>query len=71
MAFYISLIISALLIIFWVWMFREMSVNDDIPERSTRIAWPPASKFEWTIYFIFLNIFAAGFYYFYFYKKDD
>lgn len=42
------------LLIFWAWMFREMINNDRLPSDS---------KNDWTLLFIFLNIFAAMLYY--------
>jgi hypothetical protein len=61
---FLALIIPFLLITFWLWMFSDMLQNDDIP--STRPAgfhWPPVAKNHWTVYFMLLNIFTAGYYY--------
>jgi len=50
----IPLIIIVALEGFWGWMFMDMSNNPSLP---------PASKQNWLIAFVFLNIFAAGWYY--------
>ena len=42
------------LIVFWAWMFRDMVANDNLPDNA---------KNAWTIAFIFLNVFAAVYYY--------
>jgi len=47
------------LLVFWAWMFREMINNDNLPNDT---------KSYWTLLFIFLNIFAAMFYYVNVYK---
>jgi len=52
-------------------MFWEMSNNDTLPNNAPLPPkWPPTSKFEWTLAFIFLNLIAAGYYYFTEYRKD-
>ncbi len=48
------------LLVFWAWMFREMINNDNLPVDA---------KNYWTLLFIFLNIFAAMFYYVNVYKN--
>jgi len=48
------------LIVFWAWMFREMINNDNLPG---------SSKDYWLLLFIFLNIFAAVYYYVTEYRK--
>ena len=45
---------------FWLWMFQDMSNNDYLP-RETRL--------NWTLAFIFANIFAAAYYYFDIYRN--
>lgn len=42
------------LLVFWIWMFRDMLGNDDLP---------PNAKESWTFAFILLNVFAAVIYY--------
>ncbi len=52
------------LLVFYLWMFWDMTNNDNLPGNSTApLRWPPSSKFEWTLAFIFLNVFAAVLYY--------
>lgn len=42
------------LLIFWAWMFRDMIRNANLPD---------SAKNAWTIAFLFLNVFAAVYYY--------
>jgi uncharacterized RDD family membrane protein YckC len=49
-----GLIIALPLIVFWLWMFRDMINNDNLPS---------SSKDYWMLAFIFMNVFAAVFYY--------
>jgi amino acid transporter len=66
----ISLICIIPLVVFWLWMFRDMTNNGYLPNNSTApLTWPPSSKYNWTLAFIFLNVFAAAFYYVYEYRK--
>ncbi len=48
------------LIAFWIWMFRDMLNNRDLSD---------TAKSGWIIAFIFLNAFAAVFYYAYEYRN--
>ncbi len=48
------------LVAFWIWMFRAMLNNPNISD---------TAKSGWTIAFIFLNAFAAIFYYAYEYRN--
>ncbi len=58
------------LIIFWFWMFSDMTNNDRLPSSSAEpLTWPPSTKYGWTLAFIFMNVFAACFYYFIEYKN--
>jgi hypothetical protein len=56
----IPLIIILPLIVFWLWMFRDMINNDNLPS---------SSKDYWLLAFIFMNVFAAVFYYVTEYRK--
>ena len=47
-------------IIFWVWMFRDMLKNGNLSD---------TARSTWTVAFIFLNAFAAVFYYVYEYRN--
>jgi hypothetical protein len=47
-------------IIFWIWMFRDMLNNANLSD---------SAKSTWTVAFIFLNAFAAVFYYVYEYRS--
>jgi hypothetical protein len=47
-----------LLLAFWIWMFRDMLNHDDMPGLVTR-----DPKSDWTLAFIFLNVFAAAAYF--------
>ncbi len=53
---------ALLLIGFWFWMFRDMARNDYLP---------PASKNFWFVAFVFLNVFAALWYYFVEYRPRN
>jgi len=66
----ISLIAVLPLLAFWLWMFQDMINNDYLPNNSAApLMWPPSSKYNWMLAFIFLNIFAAAFYFVYEYRK--
>lgn len=56
----IPLIIALPLVVFWLWMAWDLGKNDNLPG---------SSKNNWMLAFIFLNVFAAIFYYFAEYKK--
>lgn len=64
------IVIIASLLGFWLWMFYDMINNNDIPgQEPTSLRWPPVTKNHWTIFFVVLNIFTAGYYYFTVYKE--
>lgn len=66
----ISLLITLLAVIFWLWMFSEMIKNDNLPGNSSSpLTWPPSSKFGWMVVFILLNVFGAGLYYVFEYRN--
>ena len=66
----ISLLLTLLAVIFWLWMFSEMVKNDSLPGNSSPpLTWPPSSKSNWLLLFIFLNVFGAALYYVYEYRK--
>ncbi len=50
----IPLIIILPLIVFWLWMARDMANNDNLSS---------SEKTYWTLAFLFINVFAAVFYY--------
>jgi hypothetical protein len=51
-------------------MFRDMTSNESLPGGSNMpFTWPPASKYDWTIAFILMNVFAAAMYYAWEYRK--
>lgn len=52
-------LIPVLLLIFWIWMFSDMTKNDEIPSNLRQ---------QWFLAFIFLNFFAAILYYFTVYR---
>ena len=52
--FLLLIAIPMALLVFWVWMYREMLNNDYLS---------PSEKNFWTIAFIFFNVFAAAYYY--------
>ena len=66
----ISLLITLLAVIFWLWMFSEMIKNDSLPNNlAPLLTWPPSSKYNWLLLFIFLNVFGAALYYVFEYRK--
>ncbi len=66
----ISMLVILPFIIFWFWMFWDMTNNDRLPSNSNvPLTWPPSSKYGWTLMFILMNVFAACFYYFYEYRN--
>jgi len=67
----IPVIIVLPLLAFWLWMFWDMTNNQDLPnDPALQLRWPPATKLEWTLVFVILNVVAAGYYYFTEYKND-
>jgi hypothetical protein len=50
----IPLLVLAVGLSFWGWMFRDMVTNDEMPREV---------KETWTFLFILLNVFAAAIYY--------
>ncbi len=50
----IPLLVLAVGLSFWGWMFRDMVTNDEMPKEV---------KETWTFLFILLNVFAAAMYY--------
>jgi hypothetical protein len=66
---FIPLIIIVPLIAFYLWMFRDMSNNDNLPPCFINLTNGRNLKFDWTFAFIFLNILTAGYYYFTSYRQ--
>jgi len=58
--FVIGLIITLPLIVFWLWMAWDLGGDDDMSG---------SEKFYWQVAFIFMNVFAAVFYYVNVYRK--
>ncbi len=48
------------LLVFWAWMFWDMTNNNRIPS---------GERSNWTLAFVFLSIFAAMYYYVYEYRN--
>ncbi len=68
----IPLIVSLLLFAFWLWMFLDMTNNDNLSSNSTApLTLPPSTKFGWALAFIFLSLFAAVYYYFAEYRNKS
>ncbi len=51
----IPLIAVIPLLLFWIWMFRDLNANDHLLNYS---------RYTWTLLFIFMNVFGACLYYF-------
>ncbi len=56
----ISIVAISLMLAFWAWMFWDMTNNNDLPG---------SAKSNWTLAFVFANIFAAVYYYVYEYRN--
>lgn len=65
----IIVLIPFLLEIFWLWMFLDMTNNQDLPECFIRIGKVPNPKTDWAFAFVFMNIVAALFYWWEIYRK--
>ena len=63
MAQVLLLLIPLLLFIFWAWMFSDMIKNENLPSCFISFTGGRDARFDWTVAFVFLNIFAAIFYY--------
>lgn len=58
--FIIPLIITLPLIAFWLWMAWDLGGNEDMS---------PGEKFYWQLAFLFMNVFAAVYYYVAVYRR--
>ena len=56
----LPLLITLPLIVFWLWMARDLGRNDRLSSNE---------KTYWILAFLFMNVFGAVFYYVYEYKK--
>jgi len=59
----IILLIPIMLVAFWAWMFWEMSNNNDLPRCFITFTNGSNAKYDWTLTFVLLNIFTAGYYF--------
>ncbi len=50
----VAVLLPVPLFVFWLWMFRDMSNNGYLSG---------GERYNWTLYFVFLNVFAALWYY--------
>ena len=61
---FIPLVVVAVALSFWAWMFRDLWANSNMPADSpSGITCPPESRSAWTVLFVLLNVFGALFYY--------
>ena len=56
----VSMVGVLLLLVFWAWMFWDMTNNDKLPG---------SAKSNWMLAFVFLSVFAAVYYYVYEYRN--
>lgn len=49
--------------VFWLWMFSDMSKNGNLPPCFITVTNGRNAAFDWTVAFIFLNVFTAIVYY--------
>jgi len=67
----IPLVMAALVISFWTWMFNDMLHNNGIPSMEPAgLRWPPEAKNHWIVFFIVFSLFTAGYYYFTVYRGE-
>lgn len=55
----ISILVVSALLVFWAWMFWDMTNNDSLTGNV---------KYTWTLAFVFLSLFAAVYYFLYEYR---
>jgi hypothetical protein len=65
----ILLLLPLPLLAFWAWMFSDMTKNDNLPQCFLTFTNGRNPSFDWTVAFIFLNVFTAIFYYVTVYKN--
>jgi hypothetical protein len=63
LAHVILVMLPLALLLFWLWMFWDMSNNDHLPQCFLSFTGGSNTTFDWWVAFIFLSIFAAMFYY--------
>lgn len=63
MAQIILILIPLPLVVFWLWMFSDMTKNGNLPQCFITFSNGKNSGFDWTVAFIFLSIFTAIVYY--------
>ena len=51
------------LLAFWAWMFSDMLKKDALPQCFATFSAGRDLRFDWIVAFIFLNVFAAMYYY--------
>jgi len=65
----IIVILPLTLLLFWLWMFWDMSNNDHLPQCFLSFTRGSNTTFDWFVVFICLSIFAAIYYYVYVYRN--
>ena len=63
MAQLVALLIPFALLAFWAWMFSDMMNNENLPGCFVTVSRGLDPRLDWTVVFIFLNVFAALYYY--------
>lgn len=59
----ILVLLPFVLLLFWAWMFSAMTKNDNLPPCFITFTNGKNPGFDWTVTFIFLNVFTAMVYY--------
>jgi hypothetical protein len=59
----IIVILPIVPLLFWLWMFWDMSNNDNLPQCFLTFTRGSNSTFDWWVAFIFLIVFTAILYY--------
>ncbi len=65
----ILVLIPLFLLAFWAWMFSDMLKNDNLSPCFITFTNGNDPRFDWTLMFVFLNVFTAMFYYVNEYRK--
>lgn len=59
----IIVILPLVPLLFWLWMFWDMTKHDNLPQCFITFTRGSNSTFDWWVSFIFLNVFTAMVYY--------
>lgn len=63
MAQFIAVVFVQALLVFWAWMFWDMSKNQGLPDCFLTLTSNGNPRLDWNFAFIFLNVITAVYYY--------